>query len=152
MKLNTEVDLNTVTVTRLIRASQEKVYEAWTDVNLYRQWFGPEDCNAREVEMDVRLGGKFRVAVGSKMGELEAHGEFTEVTPYSRLAYTWDWRGNPELEVGETHVVVDLKSQAEGTLVTITHSGFRDAEMAGEHEVGWSGSLDKLENLIGTVD
>lgn len=66
-------------------------------------------------------------------------GEFTEVRPPERLAYTWAWEEGPDAAMSgseRTLVIVDFVEDGEGTLVRRTHSGFRSAEIREMHVQG----------------
>ena len=142
--MSTATDLK-LTVTRFIKASRERVFTAWTTPEQIMRWFGPGNCYPLDVAVDPRKGGSYRIHMKtdtcSESGEVCVVGTYREVTPPSRLVFTWAWENTP----GETLVTVDLKEVQGGTNVTITHEGFADTEACNAHEHGWNGSLDKLE-------
>jgi len=86
--------------------------------------------------MDVRPGGKWSTTgTSQKMGDINVRGEFLEVDPPSRLAYTWVSNWMEAL----TKVLWELKSQSNGTLVKLTHSGFAGSDdQAKGHSFGWT--------------
>jgi uncharacterized protein YndB with AHSA1/START domain len=61
-----------------------------------------------------------------------------------RLSMSWRWTGGIE-NSGESLVEFKLRGVADGTELTITHSGLHDDETRRSHEHGWTGALDKLE-------
>ena len=78
-------------------------------------------------------------------------GEFTEVRPPERLAYTWSWEQGPEAAMAgseQTLVIVDFIEDGAGTLVTLTHSGFASEEIRGMHIQGWEAVLANLERSV----
>jgi uncharacterized protein YndB with AHSA1/START domain len=77
-------------------------------------------------------------------------GEYREVRRPERIAYTWTWESNADAMSGssDTLVEVEFAEDGDGTLVTITHSGFRGAEVAGMHEHGWTGTLAQLDAFL----
>ena len=67
-------------------------------------------------------------------------GEFTEVIPVHRLAYTFGWDGREKMPPGSSLVEIDLIDEGGGTLLRMTHSGLPDAEEVAGHD----GGLDAL--------
>ncbi|CAN5147578.1 SRPBCC family protein [soil metagenome] len=78
-------------VTRTFNGPARIVFEAWTKAKLFKQWWTPKSMNMflRSCEMDVRVGGKYRLEFGHDASKPVAFfGRYIEVTPYSRLAWT----------------------------------------------------------------
>jgi uncharacterized protein YndB with AHSA1/START domain len=69
------------------------VFEAWTKPELFQRWWVPKSMgmSLRACEMDVRVGGKYRLAFGDGM---DFFGRYLEVTPHSRLVWTNDEGGD----------------------------------------------------------
>ncbi|HKW17113.1 MAG TPA: SRPBCC domain-containing protein [Terriglobales bacterium] len=130
-------DNELVKVEIFIAAPRDRVFEALTDPRQSAQWWGRKDeYYFNQFNMDVRVGGKWSTSGKSaKSGDLEVHGEFLEVDPPRRLAYSWISSWLPKL----TNVLWELESQAKGTLVKLTHTGFAgNAEATKAHSHGWS--------------
>ena len=74
-------------VTRTFNAPARLVFEAWTKPELFKQWWVPKSMGMtlHSCEMDVRVGGKYRLGFGDGM---DFFGTYLEVTPHSRLAWT----------------------------------------------------------------
>ncbi|HJQ38265.1 MAG TPA: SRPBCC domain-containing protein [Thermoanaerobaculia bacterium] len=74
-------------VTRTINGPARLVFEAWTRPELFRKWWAPRSMGMvlHSCEMDVRVGGTYRLNFGDGM---DFFGKYVEVTPYSRLAWT----------------------------------------------------------------
>ena len=80
-------------VTRTFNAPARIVFEAWTKPELFKQWWVPKsmDMFLRSCEMDVRVGGTYRLVFGHDASHPdEFFGRYLEVTPYSRLVWTND--------------------------------------------------------------
>ena len=78
-------------VTRTFNAPARLVFEAWTTPELFKQWWVPKSMGMflRSCEMDVRVGGRYRLAFGHDASNAaEFFGRYVEVTPHSRLAWT----------------------------------------------------------------
>jgi uncharacterized protein YndB with AHSA1/START domain/predicted enzyme related to lactoylglutathione lyase len=139
----------TLRVTRLIKAPRERVFAAWTTPDEIMKWFGPKTCRVLSAKVDLRVGGEYYFRVDGKMGQLDLRGVYREVKPPSRLVYTWNWKGHPEVEFGETLVTVDFVDRDGATEVQITHEGLPNAEQRDNHNHGWNGCLDKLAANVG---
>ena len=138
-----------LTLKRRLNAPPSKVFAAWTDPEKLAQWFGPADtvAGSASAELDVRVGGRFRVRFSTTNGEQhEVGGVYREVTPDQRLVFTWAWRSTPEREL---LVSVALRPDGAATLLTLTHEQFFDQAARDGHERGWTGTLDKLERYFG---
>ena len=78
-------------VTRTIEGPQSSVFEAWTDADLFRQWWVPKSLGLTllSCEIDARVGGGYRLTFDTGAAEPMAFfGRYLEVTPPSRLVRT----------------------------------------------------------------
>src|SRR6187401_3464343 len=78
-------------VTRAFNGPARIVFEAWTNPELFRQWWIPKSFGVTllSCEMDVRVGGKYRLVFASgDSNQVEFFGKYIEVIPDSRLAWT----------------------------------------------------------------
>ena len=76
-------------LTRLINAPRAKVYRAWTDPELLKQWFAPKPYTTPIVEIDVRPGGSaYFVMRGPDGKDLPNRGVYLEVVPNEKLVST----------------------------------------------------------------
>ena len=137
-----------LTLARRLKASPAKVFAAWTDPEKIIHWFGPANTvgDSVEAQMDVRVGGSFRVRF--KTDDCEQHevgGKYLEVLPNERLVFTWAWHSTPERQ---SQVTVVLKPEGDMTFLTLTHDKFFDEAARDGHKRGWTGTLDKLERLF----
>jgi uncharacterized protein YndB with AHSA1/START domain len=80
-------------VTRTFNAPARLVFAAWTKPELFSQWWVPKSMGVtlHSCEMDVRVGGKYRLSFGEGM---DFFGRYLEVTPPSRLAWTNEESGD----------------------------------------------------------
>jgi uncharacterized protein YndB with AHSA1/START domain len=84
-------------VTRTFNGPARIVFEAWTKPELFKQWWVPKSMGMvlRSCEMDVRVGGKYRLVFGPDASNTdEFFGTYIEVTPPSRLAWTNEESGD----------------------------------------------------------
>jgi uncharacterized protein YndB with AHSA1/START domain len=76
-------------LTRLIDAPREKVFRAWTDPDLLKQWFAPLPYTTPVTEIDVRPGGTSFIVMRSPEGnDMPLRGVYLEVVPNERLVFT----------------------------------------------------------------
>ncbi|MCI0372191.1 MAG: SRPBCC domain-containing protein [candidate division NC10 bacterium] len=138
----------TLHLTRTFAAPREKVFRVWTDPEELKKWWGPEGYATPTAEVDLRVGGKYRLGMMKlPKGEIfYLSGTYREVRPPERLVYTWVWEGSQEL--GETLVTVEFRAQGRGTEIHITHELFPTAKAREDHEKGWSSCLDRLARIL----
>jgi uncharacterized protein YndB with AHSA1/START domain len=135
---------STITISRTVAASAQRVFDAWTDVAQLAAWWWPQLAGTT-YDVDARPGGHYRIT--SPVIGATVTGVFTEVDPPRRLVLTWSWEddGEPEAVVEDT-VVVTFDPEADGTLVTVTHTSVAH-EAEGGAEQGWNDVLDRLVRL-----
>jgi uncharacterized protein YndB with AHSA1/START domain len=143
-----------LTQTRVIRAPRARVFEAWTNPEIVKQWFGPTAMRIPGVSLDVRVGGAYRIEFapqetgdGTACGtqSTAAFGEYTRIVPNQLLQFTWSSNWQP----GEDSLVtVSLKDVDGGTEITILHENFNTEASRDGHNRGWAGSFDKLAALL----
>ncbi|MEX0954798.1 MAG: SRPBCC domain-containing protein [Rhizobiaceae bacterium] len=135
-----------LSLTRVIRASREKVFSAWTDPKLLVQWWGPGPVTCPQAEVDLRAGGAYRIANLQEDGSIIwISGEFERVHEPEELVYTWKIGDNPGLP---TLVTVRFLAHPQGTELVLTHERFTDPAAHDMHLQGWGGCIDKLETLL----
>jgi uncharacterized protein YndB with AHSA1/START domain len=118
-----------------IAAPAATVFAFLTDPDKILRWIGTEST------VEPRPGGIYLVNV---QGKHRARGEFTEVVPVHRLAYSFGWEGGENVPPGSSLVEIDLIDHPGGTLVRFTHSGLPDQEECASHEKGWIHYLNRL--------
>jgi uncharacterized protein YndB with AHSA1/START domain len=127
-------------VRRLVRASPEKIFAAWTDAASLSQWWGPEGVPCAGAELDVRVGGAYRIGNTMPDGRtVWITGVFERVEPPRELVFTWHVDGG----VAE-RVSVKLTPQGEATDVVVVHQKIVDAAARASHARGWEGCLAGL--------
>jgi uncharacterized protein YndB with AHSA1/START domain len=133
-----------------IDASPETVFGFFTEPEKLTRWL----CD--EATVDPRPGGvNHQTHPGGGRhdnGPYYMRGEFVEVTPPSRVVFTFGFE-NPELETppGSTTVEVTLEPDGDGTWLRLVHRGVRASERA-DTDAGWTGLLDRLAILAAGGD
>jgi uncharacterized protein YndB with AHSA1/START domain len=140
-------------MTRVIRVPRERVFRAWTDADMIKQWWGrPEGVGVSEVEVDLRVDGNYRIVMtGPDGSEFPLSGKFVEVRAPERLAYSFKWERDLPFPGGdyteETQVTVEFRDLGSQTEIVLTHEGFASAEISEFHDLGWGLSFDRLTTL-----
>jgi uncharacterized protein YndB with AHSA1/START domain len=94
---------------RVLHAPRSRVFRALTEPNELAKWWGPHGFTSPSIEFDLRVGGSYRIAMQPPEGDLfYLQGEFREVDPPSRLAYTFRWE-DPTPDDQETVVTLSLR-------------------------------------------
>ena len=138
-----------VSLRRTFSAPRERVFAAWTDPEQLAQWFGPVGYRAEVLEMDVRVGGRYRIGFRPETAtELDAHvyGTFLEVAPPERLRYTWVWEEQDAFP--DTVVTVTFIDKGDETEVALSHERLPNAEECERHREGWTSTLTKLPPVL----
>lgn len=133
---------------RTLAVPRPVVFRACTQPGELAKWWGPRGFTVPSVALDLRAGGHYRIAMQPPEGEVfHLSGEFREVQPPSRLAYTFVWEP-PAPDDRETVVKMTFEDLGEWTELTVLQQGFATEERRALHQEGWSDSLDRLEALL----
>ena len=88
-----------ILITREFDVPRHLVYRAWTTPELVRRWWSGERGEMTTVEIDLRVGGRWRyVMVTEGGGEVAFHGEYREIIPDERIVYTEVFEGTPDVQ------------------------------------------------------
>ncbi|MBV8035912.1 SRPBCC domain-containing protein [Roseateles sp.] len=131
--------------------SAEKVWRAWTEPRALSRWFGGmRPGSVGEAQVDLRVGGRYRMVSRVPGGEThDVSGEYLEVVPHRRLAFTWAWHSTPERV---SRVAIDLSEADGGTLLRFVHDRFFDDQARANHERGWQPAFDRLGDFLLQLD
>jgi uncharacterized protein YndB with AHSA1/START domain len=138
---------------RTYQATPEVVFRVWTDPEYMKQWFRPsKEFTHQFVEVDLRVGGKYRVAFEGPDGRVDTvGGEFIEITPPHKLVYSWMWEQPNEHAGIPSRVTVEFHQRDEGTELVLIHE-LADAEMKRRHQEGWTGALDLIPEVVTEIE
>ena len=112
-------------IERRFPVAPERVWRAWTEAKALKRWFGPGGPQpVSAAELDLRVGGRFRIVFGGPDGnEHEAQGVYREIVPNRKLVFTWTWpRTTPER--------------------------LFDEKVRDDHRRGWSETFEKLAGVL----
>lgn len=137
-----------VVVTRTVNGPARLVFAAWTRAELFRKWWVPKSYGLTllSCEMDVRVGGTYRLVFRHQDSTMEFFGTYREVTQHSRLVWT-----NEEGDNGETITTVTFDENAGKTLVVVCdHYSSKEALDFGSTG-GMPEALDQLNELLASI-
>jgi uncharacterized protein YndB with AHSA1/START domain len=131
-------------VRRLIPAPRDAVFAAWTEPAHLLKWWGPRGVSLAAAEIDLRVGGRYRLANQYEDGSvLWITGVFEVIDRPRRITYTW--AHEPVGDTTEhTRVTVRFVHRDQGTEVIVVHRGFRSARSRKTHRAGWDECLGGL--------
>lgn len=129
---------------RALPASRPAVFAAATEPDRLAEWWGPMGFTAPRVEVDLRVGGRYRIAMKPPgAGVFHLTGRFEQVEPPRALVYTFRWE-QPDPDDRETLVRLRLLDDPLGTRLTVEQGAFATEARRALHRQGWSESLDRL--------
>jgi uncharacterized protein YndB with AHSA1/START domain len=142
----------TLEVRRTIRASAERLYAAWTRPEQLLRWWGPRHVTCVGAEIDLRPGGRYRLANRFLDGRvLWISGAFEQVQPPHRLVYTWFLEpasdGTPppvQLPPHPERITVRFEPRQDATEVIVVHERIESEVLSNQHRQGWEGCLERL--------
>jgi len=139
-------------VTRTVNGPARIVFDAWTRPELLKQWWTPKSfpISLLSCEMDVRVGGGYKLVFGYEDSTFEFFGRYLEVTPPSRLVWT-----NEEGDDGATVTTVTFEETGGKTLLVV-HDLYPskealDGAIASGSTSGMPESLEQLDELLVTL-
>jgi uncharacterized protein YndB with AHSA1/START domain len=132
---------NKIVIRKLIPASREEVFAAWTDPESLRLWMCPGDVLWAEAQLDVRVGGSYRILMKGKGQDYDHTGVYRVVEPPSKLVFTWISKGTDDQT---TLVTVEIFQRGDQSELVLTHERFPTPEQAKRHQGGWGQIADKL--------
>jgi len=139
---------NSVSFHRVLKATPEKVYRAFTETNAFASWIPPYGFLCTVHEMNVKVGGTYKMSFhnfstgnGHSFG-----GKYLELKPNEFLKYT-DKFDDPNLP-GEMITSVWLQKNLAGTEIKILQEGIPSVIPVEMCYLGWQESLEKLAKLV----
>jgi uncharacterized protein YndB with AHSA1/START domain len=137
-----------LTLSRKYPVAPERVWRAWTDPQALKRWFGPGGEDPVSLaQLDVRVGGRFRIVFGGPDGKAhDVQGVYKEVVPNRKLVFTWTWpNSTPERE---SVITIELRAAGRGTELVFRQEQFFDSTVRDNHRRGWTESFVKLERFL----
>jgi uncharacterized protein YndB with AHSA1/START domain len=131
----------------VLGAPRERIFRALTEPAELAKWWGPHGFTTPEIEIDLRVSGVYRFAMQPPTGDLfHLTGEFLEIDPSNRLAYTFRWE-EPDPDDLTTVVSLSLDDVRGATELSLSQGEFATEARVSLHRSGWTDSLEKLREL-----
>jgi uncharacterized protein YndB with AHSA1/START domain len=148
MRNNTTVERKSereLVTTRTFNGPARIVFEAWTKPELFERWWVPKSMGMSllSCEMDVRVGGRYRLVFGYEGSTMEFFGRYLEVTPPSRLVWT-----NEEGGEGGPVTTVTFEETGGTTLLTV-HDLYPSKEAL---DAAGTGAADAMVETFAQLD
>lgn len=135
---------DTLIVRRNLPVPRERVFSAWLDPTMLSRFMSPGSVTSTTVEVDARVGGKFRIVMRKPRGDVEHQGEYLVIEPPSRLSFTWI---SANTEHRSSVVTIELHESGAGTELILTHRRLPPTQV-GAHRDGWTDILRKLHATL----
>lgn len=145
---------NQIVITREFAAPKHLVYRAWTTPELIKRWWSANRGTVTVVEVDLRVGGRWRYVMTAHGGfEVAFHGEYREIVPNERIVSTEVYEAAPDAEALSTLTLTENNGRTTLTLL-VEHASkeHRDAHIDSGMEDGLQDALELLERLAVSLD
>lgn len=142
-----------ILIVREFDAPRELVFRAWTEPELVRRWWHANRGEIVSVEIDLRVGGRWRYVMVTPDGfEVGFHGEYREVVPDERLVSTEVYEGMPDAAAVTTVTFDERDGRTTATLL-VQHERreHRDAHVESGMEDGLQDALRLLEQVAASL-
>ena len=142
MKTN---DDSTLTVSRVIDAKPEEIFEALTNSAIMQKWFfASADAGwSASVKNDATEGGHYQIDMHSPKETYSHEGEYKTIIPNKKIVFTWNSQA-----VRDTIVTISLREVTEGAEIILVHEFMPNEEMKQNHEQGWTQILANLDAIV----
>ena len=139
---------NSITLHRVLTASPEKVYRAFTESDALARWIAPDGFTCTVHSLDVKVGGRSKISF-TNFASRQTHsfgGEYLEIIPNEKLVYT-DVFDDTNLP-GTMKTTVILKMVSCGTDLTVVRENIPSSIPLEHCYLGWQQSLQYLAKLF----
>ncbi|MHB8139628.1 MAG: SRPBCC family protein [Smithellaceae bacterium] len=160
-----------IVIERVFDAPSKAVWRAWTDPEVLKQWWGPEEFTAPDIKVDLKVGGKYIFAMHGPKGsewdkDMYSAGIYLEIVPDEKLVVTdyfsdengemmepADYGMDKDFPKESVVTVLFEETQAGRTKLSIIYPETARKEQMGAMlksgmNEGWNSSLDKLAGVL----
>jgi uncharacterized protein YndB with AHSA1/START domain len=138
----------TLEMVRALPVAPVRIFTAFSDPDELAEWFGPEGFSVGSLDVDLRVGGTYRIEMQPPEGDsFYLGGEFREVDPPARLAFTFEYE-DPDPDDVETLVELSFRDRGESTEVHFTQGPFKTEARRELHRDGWTDSFERLGRVV----
>ena len=141
-----------ILITREFDAPRHLVWRAWTAPELVRRWWSGRRGEMTVVEMDLRVGGRWRYVMTAAEGhEVAFHGEYREIVPDERIVTTEVYEGMPEVGEPALDTITFREAERRTTLellMRVSSKELRDMILETGMEIGMQEQMDVLDQIL----
>jgi|SRR5688572_30730468 len=162
---NMTTEILDMVTTKTIHAPIEKVWEAWSNGSIVKQWWGPRIFTAPVAKMDFRVGGKSLVCMRSPDGfDIYNTWTYTEIIPMQQISFIHhfsDKEGNklnpsaigmpPGIPESVPHIITLKPIAIDTTEITVRESGYTSEQVVALSKAGMDECLDKMAECLTNV-
>jgi len=139
-----------IRISRKFNVPREKVYQAWTQPDVFRKWWGTP--GSLEVSLDVRPGGRWSAPIEYEGNQMPFHGYYFEVVENERLVFSLsdepDAAAKTREEAGDEAIIVEFVDAGGGTEMVFTQKSELPPDQIEEATSGWNAWFDALEEYF----
>ncbi|WP_298959527.1 SRPBCC domain-containing protein [uncultured Roseibium sp.] len=151
--LKSEPGRDPIIVEGLFRAAPERVFRAFTDPNDVSCWFIPKAGALEQVEIDLKIGGKWCFVI-DKTDEKQIHfeGEYLVIDPPNRLEFSWrhvkEFADGTRETTDTSKVAVTFTAAGKATEVRLSHEAIKTEDARHGVGGGWNGCFERLSDFV----
>jgi uncharacterized protein YndB with AHSA1/START domain len=149
----------TDTAARLIKASPDRIYQAFASADSLMQWLPPAGMSGRALEYDFQEGGGYRIELryddalpvdrGKTTQQTDVtSGRFLELLPGRRVRQSVEFQSDDPAFTGDMRMTWSFDPAVEGTRVTVTVDDVPNGIRKADHDEGLRSSLDNLAAFV----
>ena len=133
---------------RVLPAPPQVAFATFSDAKELAKWWGPEGFTIPSLEFQPRVGETYRIEMQPPEGDpFHLTGEFREVDPPARLAYTFVWEP-PDPDDVENVVRLSFRDLGDSTAISLAQGPFKTEARRALHRDGWTDGFNKIERLL----
>ena len=142
-----------ILITREFDAPKHLVYQAFTTPELVRRWWTSKRGEMTVVEIDLRVGGRWRYVMTAGDMEVGFHGEYREIVPNERVVSTEVYEGFPDAEAVNLMTLTETGDSRTTLEILVQHKTkeHRDMHINSGMEAGLQDALDLLEEVANSL-
>lgn len=150
MSTGSSMKESSLKLTRMFKVPRTRVFQAWTDPEDLKKWWQlGHGWKLTVADVDLRIGGKFRIGLTSteNASRHEVTGTFREISAPERLVYTWTVESAGSSRE-ESIVTVEFLEKGAATEVVLRHDRLEAKDSRQDTYNGWLLVLDGLSRLL----
>lgn len=136
-----------VMLERVLPATPGDVFAAWTTAEVLETFMCPGDVTVAHIDVDARVGGRFRIVMREGGRDLDHRGEYRILEPGRRIVFTW---ASAATGGRDTLVTIELAPHKDGTRMLLVHEELPEGDTVRSHQCGWTTITEKLARYLAT--